>query len=277
MAVYFEPQGKSWLDYVAPIAQQALGGLVQGMFERDSNARNLKMEERKAAEASARKQQEEAIRQQRAQEILGNLNLTDREKAGYSLGLFSPEMAPFIDKISQQFNPHKTLVQQDLGDRTKTMGFDPASGEYLNAVYEQLGINPTRQYEQDASTKREGMSQGGYGAPSKASADPRTKYIVDGYNKDIAATSAPAPAAETPLGQGLTTPTVPEPTPVQNQELTIEEMETQAAELLKRAKDKRRLEPQKMTKEQYDNLLSIFGKEALDKKAITDGMLLPWD
>ncbi|GHV43119.1 hypothetical protein FACS1894187_25510 [Synergistales bacterium] len=58
MAVYFEPQGKSWLGYVAPIAQQALGGLVQGMFERDSNARNLKMEERKAAEASARKQQE---------------------------------------------------------------------------------------------------------------------------------------------------------------------------------------------------------------------------
>ncbi|GHV43116.1 hypothetical protein FACS1894187_25500 [Synergistales bacterium] len=158
--------------------------------------------------------------------MLGNLNLTDREKAGYSLGLFSPEMAPFIDKISQQFNPHKTLVQQDLGDRTKTMGFDPASGEYLNAVYEQMGLNPKEM----EITRREGIKEKGanyrtnvmaaqrelgnaadwyidtddtgkrvrvnkltgevrplgYSAPPKTSDDPRTKYIISGYDKDIA-------------------------------------------------------------------------------------------
>ncbi|GHV45842.1 hypothetical protein FACS1894204_06100 [Synergistales bacterium] len=143
MAVYFQPQGKSWLDYVAPIAQQALGGLVQGMFERDSNARNLKIEERKAAEASARKQQEEAIRQQRAQEYLNSLSeITPRERDAYGLALFSPETAPFIDKISQQFNPHKTLVQQDLGNKMMSGGFDPSTGEIYNKVYEQIGLSP---------------------------------------------------------------------------------------------------------------------------------------
>ena len=52
MAVYFEPRSPGWLDFVAPVAQQLLGGLVDGMFERDKQARMLKAEEQKAAGVS---------------------------------------------------------------------------------------------------------------------------------------------------------------------------------------------------------------------------------
>ncbi|GHT03121.1 hypothetical protein AGMMS50276_33170 [Synergistales bacterium] len=194
MTVYFEPQGKSWLDYVAPIAQQALGGLVQGMFERDSNARNLKIEERKAAEASERKRQEEAIRQQRAQELLGNLNLTDREKAGYSLGLFSPEIAPYIDKISQQFNPHQAPIQLDLGDRVKSMSFDPKNGTYLDAAIDSLGLNPkeieqTRRevIKEKAANYRAGMRVSETTADKQQTIanDPLTNLPLPGYETNV--------------------------------------------------------------------------------------------
>ncbi|GHT01659.1 hypothetical protein AGMMS50276_30140 [Synergistales bacterium] len=108
--------------------------------------------------------------------------------------------------------------------------------------------------------------------------DPRTgKLIQSRATPQPTANPAPPPAVKTPLGQGLTTPTVPEPTPVQNQELTIEEMEAQAAELLKKAKDKRRLEPQKMTQEQYNNLLSRFTEEQIREQARAGNMLLPWE
>ena len=59
MAVYFEPRRPGWLDFVAPVAQQLLGGLVDGMFERDKQARMLKAEEQKAAQIQAQKAAEE--------------------------------------------------------------------------------------------------------------------------------------------------------------------------------------------------------------------------
>ena len=56
MAVYFEPRSPTWADYIAPAAQELLGGLVRGMFDRDKQARDYTYQTRLAEEDQARKQ-----------------------------------------------------------------------------------------------------------------------------------------------------------------------------------------------------------------------------
>ena len=157
MAVYFEPRSPTWADYIAPAAQELLGGLVRGMFDRDKQARDYKHQTRLAEEDQARKQ--EAMDRALAYvtdpansfDIRGNPEAAARSYMGASI-----QGIP-VDKILETFGHPMQMYNADLGDRAQIGSLDPVTGQMQGQDYA-LGLNPTRKYEQDEATRRQQMA-----------------------------------------------------------------------------------------------------------------------
>lgn len=154
MAVYFEPPSPTWADYIAPAAQELLGGLVRGMFDRDKQARDYKYQTRLAEDDQARKQA--AIDRALAYvsdpansfDIRGNPEAASRSYMGASI-----QGIP-VDKILETFGRPMQPYNVDLGDRAQIGTLDPVTGQMQGQDYA-LGLNPTRKYEQDEATRRQ--------------------------------------------------------------------------------------------------------------------------
>lgn len=157
MAVYFEPRSPTWADYIAPAAQELLGGLVRGMFDRDKQARDYTYQTRLAEAEQARKQA--AIDQALAYvtdpansfDIRGNPEAAARSYMGASI-----QGIP-VDKILDTFGRPMQMYNADLGDRAQIGSLDPVTGQMQGQDYA-LGLNPTRKYEQDEATRRQQMA-----------------------------------------------------------------------------------------------------------------------
>ena len=157
MAVYFEPPSPTWADYIAPAAQELLGGLVRGMFDRDKQARDYKHQTRLAEDDQARKQA--AIDRALAYvsdpansfDIRGNPEAAARSYMGASL------YGVPIDRVLETFGRPMQPYNVDLGDRAQIGTLDPVTGQMQGQDYA-LGLNPTRKYEQDEATRRQQMA-----------------------------------------------------------------------------------------------------------------------
>ena len=157
MAVYFEPPSPTWADYIAPAAQELLGGLVRGMFDRDKQARDYKYQTRLAEDDQARKQA--AIDRALAYvsdpansfDIRGNPEAAARSYMGASL------YGVPIDRVLDTFGRPMQMYNADLGDRAQIGTLDPVTGQMQGQDYA-LGLNPTRKYEQDEATRRQQMA-----------------------------------------------------------------------------------------------------------------------
>ena len=157
MAVYFEPRSPTWADYIAPAAQELLGGLVRGMFDRDKQARDYKYQTRLAEDDQARKQA--AIDRALAYvsdpansfDIRGNPEAAARSYMGASL------YGVPIDRVLETFGRPMQMYNADLGDRAQIGMLDPVTGQMQGQDYA-LGLNPTRKYEQDEATRRQQMA-----------------------------------------------------------------------------------------------------------------------
>lgn len=157
MAVYFEPRSPTWADYIAPAAQELLGGLVRGMFDRDKQARDYTYQTRLAEDDQARKQA--AIDQALAYvtdpansfDIRGNPEAASRSYMGASL------YGVPIDRVLDTFGRPMQMYNADLGDRARIGSLDPVTGQMQGQDYA-FGLNPTRKYEQDEATRRQQMA-----------------------------------------------------------------------------------------------------------------------
>lgn len=181
MAVYFEPPSPTWADYIAPAAQELLGGLVRGMFDRDKQARDYKYQTRLAEDDQARKQA--AIDRALAYvsdpansfDIRGN-----PEAAARSYMRASIQGIP-VDKILETFGRPMQPYNVDLGDRAQIGTLDPVTGQMQGQDYA-LGLNPTRKYEQDEATRRQQMADraANYRARQEAQVKPQLVQDANG-------------------------------------------------------------------------------------------------
>jgi hypothetical protein len=174
MTVYFEPQGKSWLDYAMPIVMQLLGS---GM-ERTNQAKQYELQKRTAEEEMARKQQMAEYNANQVRDRWGRVSqpqpLSGLDQAlnvaGYTPGAQQPamertptlrtdptafvgafnEIANFLPdeqikanpQILSNLNAPMTFQQVNQGDRITAGPFDPGSGSFNGQSYD-VGVDPS--------------------------------------------------------------------------------------------------------------------------------------
>ncbi len=168
MAVYFERGGNGWLDYVAPVVGQLLGGAINQGFEKNREIRAAKQAQEVADADFARKQQERAG----AMEMLGNMGFKlgsdtpmdlrgDPNNAmGYltALGLINPNAK--YEEYMKYLVPNMTPQAIDTGDKIHYGSFDPGTGNSALQGFAK-GIDPAQISKQDAEMKYLGQQQKG--------------------------------------------------------------------------------------------------------------------
>ncbi len=209
MAVYFERGGGSWLDYVAPVVGQLLGGMINQGFEKDREIRAAKQAQETADADFARKQQERAG----AMEMLGNMGFKlgadtpmdmrgDPNNAmGYltALGLINPN-AKFEEYMKYTI-PNMQHQAINLGDKVVAGAFDPGTGESKMQDYN-VGIDPAQISKQEAEMKYLGQQQKGNmdmarfnvaNRPPRAAPQPRYDRVQDANGQYVYLAPGQAP------------------------------------------------------------------------------------
>ena len=160
MAVYFEPPGKSWLDYVMPVGQQLLGGFIDGMFERDKEARQYKNKQREIADAQAQKEAEEAKKLEflKSYDFQSyNPRTNPQEALRFNMEAVTRGINDTLDFVKHVF-PHMQYQDVNLSDRNLVGGFNPMSGQFNNQEFKR-GIEPTEQFSQLEASRRSKYSE----------------------------------------------------------------------------------------------------------------------
>ena len=163
MAVHVIPnRERGWGDYIGMALSQLLGHHLQGKQQEQA----YKHSQQVAQEDMYRKQAEQDMIGQVIQDITARGGTDASNPQAYQAGMYEvgaryPHMAPYAQGMAQQANPHKTFQTVDLGDRKMYGGFDPRTGDILNAVMEQMGVDPTTKYGEDAATSRTRIAEGG--------------------------------------------------------------------------------------------------------------------
>lgn len=198
MAVYFEPARRSWLDYVAPVVGQLLGGAIQQGFDKNKEIRTAKQAQETADAEQARKWAD----QDRTSEFMRVLGLDSSDPSNYQRDLFTmamrdPSVAQYIQGIAEQGDPRKTPFALNAGDRTIYGGFNSRTGGVDSQQEAMHGVNPTdalvsnnalagTKYAADSNVKAEGMRQRGQNYRTGAAANqPKAAQMFQDANGDV--------------------------------------------------------------------------------------------
>jgi hypothetical protein len=158
MTVHFEPQRKSWWDYIAPVAGELLGGVIQNQFAKSNQQREYDFAQ-KAAEAEMQRklQYGDAVRSRMTPTPGVNDDPTGYMNAYLQNSPFmTPEMINNYDEMTNAVFPQRTLVNTDLGDRNMQTVFDPRAGVLDEAIRE-YGVNQTDKMKADALLNQTAM------------------------------------------------------------------------------------------------------------------------
>ena len=159
MAVYFEPQRRSWIDYAGPVIGEILGGVIKG--NNDVRAKKTEYEYGEKAK-DAEQARQWGDRSQRLMTLgvkpdeFGNV-VTPRaesfrenpEQAMETLARYSIVAPDFNSPAAlSNLNPNKQWQMINQGNKITAGSFDPGTGGYDGKTYD-VGINPTEKHVSD--------------------------------------------------------------------------------------------------------------------------------
>ena len=182
MAVYFEPQRRSWIDYAAPVLSEILGGVIKGNNDVKAKKLDYDLRQQEADAAQSRQWGDRAnkLMMLGAQpDENGNVvaqaleSLRNNPEQAFKSIAQMKSIVPEINETGMlnNLNPAMSFQAIDQGNKITAGGFDPLKGVYNGQTYD-VGVHPTQKlvsdnalagtkYNTDGSIKVAGIHEAG--------------------------------------------------------------------------------------------------------------------